>query len=389
MAVRLAVLTSVAIHAAALAWLFLGEPARRTTVEVGVVGRPPAGTRTDVVLPPLGPADHLARRPSSPWPRAAVVDAPDRRAASRGGRRRGRQRVLDGREDARSSGRSRGTTRGATGCPRHRTAGERITTEARARTPRAGLDASYRPRLPRRRGPGPSGTVDPRPARPLVAQGPTATDAHRAAPFDPEVRPRDDAEAAQASDERRPQPFDLGRPRSGGPHDGAGVTGPVVDDGHARHDGDGAGGTPLEVARGTRAAVDAGPHAGRLLPQTARAGARARPLAARAGRRARAGRGGRVVHLRRDGSVSEVRVAKPSGFVDLDDAVVTRHPSGLALRPRAGHPRRGSRGLACQHPRSFLKILSSDDLLTVAEAIVSVAGHGRSTIFLSSGLVWI
>ena len=27
--------------------------------------------------------------------------------------------------------------------------------------------------------------------------------------------------------------------------------------------------------------------------------------------------------LRRDGSVSEVRVAKPSGFVDLDDAVVT------------------------------------------------------------------
>ena len=323
MAVRLAVLTSAAIHAAALAWLFLGEPARRTTVEVGVVGRPPAGTRTDVVLPPLGPADHLARRPSSPWPRAAVVDAPDRRAASRGGGAEGGSESWTGREDREELRAQPWNDPGRYRLPRHRTAGERLTTEARARTPRAGLDASYRPRLPRRRGPGPSGTVDPRPARPLVAQGPTATDAHRAAPFDPEVRSRDDAEAAQASDERRPQPFDLGRPRSGGPHDGAGVTGPVVDDGHARHDGDGAGGTPLDVARGpgqpsTRARMQ-DDYFRRLHARVLERVRWPRALAVELEQ-------GEVVVsfiLRRDGSVSEVRVAKPSGFVDLDDAVVT------------------------------------------------------------------
>jgi protein TonB len=321
MSSRAALVASVALHLAALGAIG-SRPAG--SVEVSVVTVPAAPADGPPVSLPPGPADFIAASASSPFPRADV-DAPDREAARRGGGAAGATPSWTGREDREELRAQPWSHPSEYRLPRRRTARERATTEARARTPRPGLDASHRDRA-RRAGASPSasgtaraaaGAADPTPARPFVAAGAMATDAHRAR----EERARDDVATAQASDERHPRPFDLGRPRAGGRDEG--VAGAHEDDGHARADrGAGAGGSPLDVRAG----------AGQPSTRARLQDDYFRRLHARVLERVRWPRElavaleqGEVVvafTLRRDGSVAAVRVARPSGFTALDEAVL-------------------------------------------------------------------
>lgn len=306
-------LISVAVHAAALVGLYLHEPPREpATVVLALTptrgaAAPPVVEDNAVLLgapplPPLGPADFLAPREVAP---RSGLDVPDLHAASRPD--------AIGREDREELRSQLWNDPTAYRIPRVRTGDRRATNEALSRTPRPGLDAAQRKRatlarLERVAPPRTGGSPDPEAARAVtgalesaaahafIAAGPTAVDTSHSAPFDDAQAPRDDSTSAQASDERHPEPFDLG------------------------HDG---GGSSLDVERG----------AGQPSTRARRQDDYFRRLHARVLERVRWPRAlavaleqGEVVvtfTLRRDGTVAQVLVARPSGFHDLDDAVIT------------------------------------------------------------------
>jgi TonB family protein len=364
MHLRAGVLGSLLVHGAAAAALLAWQPPRpHGPARAGA----PASARVDFALaavtpdhddvvlaaphaPPLGPADHHGAS-SSPWPRADL-DAPDRRPADAGGGERVGSLSFTGRDDREELRDQLWNDPSENRVPRVRTAADRATTEARPRTPEPALDTSRRPRRARltaearsAAAPAPArpslaragdagdasrserataGAHATRPASPLVAAGPTAVDAARAS-LD-ETRPRDDLDAAQASDERHPAPFELTTPRAGGPSDGHGVAGPREDDGHSARatvQRAGAGGTPLDVPLGR----------GQPATLARLQDAYFRFLYARVLERVKYPpelainlEQGEVVvtfTLRRDGSVADMKVARPSGFVAFDSAVLT------------------------------------------------------------------
>lgn len=351
------------VHAAAAAALLAWQPHRQHELargrgapgQVDFALAPVKPDADDVILsaphaPPLGPADH-AGASSSPWPRADL-DAPDRRRADAGGGAQGGSLSFTGRDDREELRDQLWNDPSQNRVPRVRTAPDRATTEARPRTPRPALDttrrsrrelareaqklsapvAPPRPSLERAGDAGQAAVASPavsganvtRPASPLVAAGPTAVNAARAALDEP--RPRDDLDAAQASDERHPQPFELTTPRAGGPTGGSGVAGPREDDGHSARatvQRAGAGGTPLDVPLGR----------GQPATLARLQDAYFRFLYARVLERVKyppelaiTFEQGEVVvtfTLRRDGTVADMKVARPSGFVAFDSAVLT------------------------------------------------------------------
>jgi TonB family protein len=311
MALRLGAGVSLAIHTAALAALVVWAPTVRRAATVAVDLRPAPPGPDDVVLPgeppqvPLGPADFLAERERSP---RARVDVPDPRRA-RGDHPIGREddevlraQAWNDPEDYRLL--------------RAKTSDRRSSDGALARTPAPGLDASQRrranlaragDRAPVRRplrldhargrpGAEVQGFLAARAARAFIAAGATAVETSQSDPFDEAARVRDDSTSAQASSERDPQPFDLG-------HAGGGTTRPDVEHGP---------GQPSSRARMQDAYFRA-LHA-RVLERVRWP----RELAV-------ALEQGEVVvtfTLRRDGSVAEVDVTRPSGHRALDEAVV-------------------------------------------------------------------
>jgi TonB family protein len=329
-ALRPAVVASLLLHVAAAAGLAL-LPAPRppvgpglaasASVEVGVVeqGALPRGAP---VTAPVGPADFLTPSPSSPSPRADI-DAPDPRAAARGGG--GDPEEYTGRRDREELRAQPYNDPRAYRIPRLRTAADRATPEALARVPEPALANQQRRGRARARVDDPallrealaeavqgaSGDLVARATQPLVEAGAAATEATRHA------RERDDTSAAQASNERHPEELDLTRPGSAA---AAAAAGPSRD---APPSHTGLGGTPQDVPEGH------GQAASRALLQDAYF----RNLYARVIERVRfppelaiSFEQGEVVvefSLRPDGTVAEVRVARPSGYKAFDAAVVT------------------------------------------------------------------
>jgi TonB family protein len=360
MGLRLGVIGSLVVHAGALAFLLLlgdvRRPARQSpamepprSLPVGVVvvpaeGATPAQPPPPAVPLPAGPADVAVAASSSPLPRADV-DIPDSRRAAAGGGQKGATEAWTGRHDREELRSQSWNDPSRYRIPRVATARDRASPEAVSRDPDPGIGQSPRsPSPPTRRarrvtqasggqaeeggsgraGRGGRDAADtpaelPRADRPLTDSGPVAVEASR------HGRARDDASAAQASDERDPQPFDLTRARAGGRPDGEGVAGPreaagasAVSDG-----GEGDGASPLDVP------VGRGPVATRARPQdpylrTLYSRVRERIVWPR--RLALAFEQGEVVvhfTLGPAGSVETLRVDRSSGFSEFDDAVVT------------------------------------------------------------------
>ena len=209
-------------------------------------------------------------------------------------------------------------------------------------------------RRPSRPSPAPGAHAAPA-ASPLVAAGATAVNAARAS-LD-ETRPRDDLDAARASDERHPQPFGMTAPRAGGPSDGQGVAGPREDDGHSARatvNRAGAGGTPLDVplGRGQPATIARPP--GRLLPGSSTRGVlegvKYPPELAITFEQ------GEVVvtfTLRRDGSVANMKVGAAQRLRGLRQRGAHRHPRGAAFRTGAGEHLAGRRRWRVNAPFTF------------------------------------
>jgi TonB family protein len=370
MGVRLGVLGSVALHAGALALLVRAEipapPVRVLSAAQPQLPQVPIGlvlvnegavvVTTSRELPPpvalpAGPADVAVPWSSSPLP-DADVDIPDPRRAGPGGGGTGASEAWTARHDREELRSQEWNDPTRYRIPRVTTARDRKTSEAIARLPEPGIDASQRTpsRRARRARLASSaqaagsdageignaatsaraieGTSDPRPATPLVTAGAAAVEAREHGPV------RDDVSAAQASNERDPQPFDLTRARADGDA-GHGVSGPRATNGPsaASDRGDGDGATTLEIPLGQ------GPMATRARLQDAYF----RLLYARVLERviwprrlALTFEQGEVVvrfTLGPAGSIDTLAIDRSSGFSEFDDAVVTAIRSAAPFGP--------------------------------------------------------
>jgi TonB family protein len=335
-------------------------------VEVEVVS-PPAtltlpepGAPVDTVP---GPADAFSDESLSPWPRADV-DTPELTPAGRGGGASGGTPTWTGRHDQETWRSQAWNDPFDYRLGRHRTSDERASDESIPRLPDPGLSASARERrrlartgeraeaspaagepwddLDPRWDDGPrvgaggaalvasagtgsatqlreEGAVVIRAGRPLVLDGPAATEAPEDGPT------QDDTEAAQASNERQPGAFEMTQPRAGAGADGEGVAGPEEGEGPSRradNDGDGEGGSRADVPRGN------GLPAMRARLQDdyfRKLYARVLDRVTFPPRLAVTLEQGEVTVafvLKRDGSVANVRISRSSGFSEFDDAVV-------------------------------------------------------------------
>ncbi len=155
--------------------------------------------------------------------------------------------------------------------------------------------------------------------RPVAKEGAEATEArvHGAR--------SDDADAAQASNEPHPIPLELTRPSAGGTG-GVGVAGPTSGAGNSARSprsGSGQGGTPSDVAQrpGGKASTTARAQEAylRRLYKSVNDHLIYPPELAAALEQ------GEVVvsfTLRADGTVADIRVSRPSGYKEFDDAAV-------------------------------------------------------------------
>lgn len=347
MAPRVGALGSLVLHALAAGGLWLVPGVALRLTNPAETGGAPIPIALSVVPPsasskipglsvelPLGPADFVTSAPMSPAPRADV-DIPEPQRAALGGGASGAASAWTGRHDREELRVQPWNDPFAYRIPRVRTASARATGEALNRLPEPGLAASERERTRRvRRAAAPGrpqagaggresalvravfGELGTEPTRPFVARGPKAVEAAEHAPV------QDNAAAAQASDERHPEPFDLTMARGGG--NASGVSGPHSALGpSASEHGRGDGGTPLDVPAG----------AGQAATRARLQDAYFRALHARVMARvkwppalAMAFEQGEVLvdfTLNRDGAVVEIRVARPSHFTEFDEAVVT------------------------------------------------------------------
>jgi protein TonB len=152
-----------------------------------------------------------------------------------------------------------------------------------------------------------------------VLAGDEATEAAEDGPTE------DDVDSAQASNERQPGAFEMTAPRAGGAVDGEGVAGPDEGDGNSRRAARrtrGQGGTRADVPEGhgqpaTRAR-DQDPYL-RKLNAKVLSRVRFPPKLA-----LEFEQGEVTVRfiLRRDGTVSDVKVSRSSGFREFDAALV-------------------------------------------------------------------
>jgi TonB family protein len=355
MALRVGALGSLALHALAGAAIWLGAPPRAgdrpaTTVAVAVVAESDqlVVARGQAPISPLGSADHSGAS-VSPAPRADL-DVPDVRAAASGGGSAGASAVFTGRHDREELRAQMWNDPAAYRLPRTRTGRTRATPEALARLPDPTLDTSQRPDRRATLADRGSGGAAPTPAssagRPMVEAGARAVEAarHGAA--------SDVVDAAQASDERHPEAFDLTTPRAGGDQTGVAGAAPGVGV-SAAADGRGDGATTLDVARGP----------GQPETRARLQDAYFRRLHARVLERVKwppklaiALEQGEVVvafTLGRDGGVVEVRVARSSGFTEFDDAVVAAVRGAAPFGPVPAEVADGAGGVRVSAPFVF------------------------------------
>ncbi|RMH41796.1 MAG: TonB family protein [Deltaproteobacteria bacterium] len=224
-------------------------PSVEPLVPVALVTAPPGALGPPLEVA-IGPADVVAPAVGHPLPRGGA-DLPGQAAASRGGGAAGGPDTYTGRRDGESLRAQPWSAADRYRIARRRTARRASSREALSRAPAPGWDdrraRGRRARAGRDQGaaggapvavrpggtlataPAPSpararpaavrGDVVAGPAAPRVDRGPAAVESHRDGPA------RDAVDAVAASDERRPGPFELTRPRAGGRHDG--VAGPV------------------------------------------------------------------------------------------------------------------------------------------------------------------
>jgi len=305
-----------------------------------------------------GPADVTSREESAPNPNADV-DVPDRAPAVHGGGGEGGPDTWTGRHDGEVLRAQAWNDPDRYQLPRRRSGPVRASDESIVQDPRPGLGqqeerAAKRARVgetqasvPPARGAdqldprwdeGGAGPGDPaspartvtrlteegsvvvRVERPLVEDGPAATEAQRRG------RTRDDVDAAQASNERRPDPLELTRPRARGKagEDVAGARPGRGLSARSRRERGGDGGLRADLAQ-----ADAGVAATQARQQDAyfrRLNARVLDRVAFPSHLAVSLEQGQVVvsfTLFPDGTVAEVRVSRSSGYEDFDRAVVT------------------------------------------------------------------
>jgi len=305
-----------------------------------------------------GAADVATREHASPMPRADL-DVPDVHAATRGGGGQGGPDTWTGRHDRESLRAQWWNDPDHYQLPRRRTGAYRSAEESIAQLPRPGLDQQDRQATRRARvgttdaqvapprgseqldprwDEGGAGQGDPnasgatatrltedgavvvRRGRPLVEEGRAATETKRRGELS------DDTDAAQASNERLPDPLDLTRPRHRGVsgEDVAGsASGPGLSARTRREvGGDGGSRADLDQIDGGRAATEA-----RLQDAYfRRLYARVLDRVAFPPHLAVAFEQGEVVvsfTLHTNGSVAEVRVSRSSGYQEFDAAVVT------------------------------------------------------------------
>jgi TonB family protein len=317
----------------------------------GEATRPPVGPPAATVA---GPADQIVDDPASPWPRADV-DTPDPAPAAHGGGAPGGTLTWTGRSDGESLRAQMWNDPSAYRLGRRRTGDARSAPESISRAPDPGIAAAADPGGRRARdgaeagapagslddldprwddgvrpgAPGPGeiatrlaeeGGVRVEPRRPLVVAGDAATHAETRGPT------VDDVNAAQASDERRPHEVELTAPRAGGRSDGEGVAGPDDDPGispRSARTGAGAGGTPADARQ-----RDGGQMSTRARAQDAyfrRLTARVLDRVVYPRDLALSLEQGEVIvsfTLARDGSVTDLRVTRSSGFPAFDRALL-------------------------------------------------------------------
>jgi len=292
---------------------------------------------------PLGPADVVVASSSSPLPNADI-DVPDPRRAAPGGGASGATEAWTARHDREELRAQPWNDPARYRIPRVMTARDRATSEAVARLPDPGIGASSSRHASRRarratlqasaqttgvtqagqagasdesrRAEG--GAADPARQRPLVETGVAAVEADRHGGV------RDDTDAAQASDERHPEPFDLTTARAGG-EDGEGVAGSRLGPGSSaesdRGTGDGASTLAVPFGRGpvaSRARLQ-DPYLRAMYARVLERVVWPRKLAL-------AFEQGEVIvrfTLGDGGAVEGLRVDRSSGFSEFDDAVVT------------------------------------------------------------------
>jgi protein TonB len=411
-----AVLWSLAAHLVCFAWGLRSAPAAaiaalapraRGTVEFTAelntpsapVGRPAQGqlqppTEAGPPAPTLpGPADAFSRDLATPWARADV-DTPDPRAAARGGRQSGGTPSWTGRNDLDQELHAQPWNDPDTyRLERHRDAGKRRSPESIVRESAPDVDNAHRDRERRAlageqtaapqpdqgdpsaaRLPAEAEGAEPRPGspappadtrvsqltedgaivthegRPVAKEGAQATEAtvHGAR--------SDNTDAAQASNEPHPIPLELTRPSAGG-LGGTGVAGPSPGAGNSARSprsGAGQGGTPSDIPE----------RAGGKASTTARAQeAYLRRLHKRVNENlvfppdlaASLEQGELVVSftLRRDGSVADIRISRPSGYKQFDEAASAAVRRSAPFPPLPAVMTGGSQALNVEVPITF------------------------------------
>jgi periplasmic protein TonB len=374
------VIWSLAVHLFVFGWALRAAPKsaapqaspRSRTVEfVAQLGSPraPAGmVAAGQLLAPRelgpdaptvpGPADAWQRDSASPWPNADI-DTPDERAAARGGGQTGGTPSWTGRNDRDQELHAQPWNDPDTyRLEHHADARQRRSPESILRESSPDVDNAHRDRRrkalvgerapapqpdqgdPRPRDPGegplagsPAPPVDDRTSqktrpgaivthegRPAAKEGAEATDAPR------EHGPRsDNANAAQASNEPHPIPLELSRPSSGG-LTGEGVAGPTPGGGNsaqAPRAGTGQGGSPADLAQ--RPGGQASTRARAQEAYLKRLYKRVQDHLVYPPELAASLEQGEVVvkiTLRTDGTVVDVRVSRPSGYKEFDEAAV-------------------------------------------------------------------
>jgi protein TonB len=401
--VRVAIIWSAAGHLFALGLMARLAPrvppdaAERSTLAWFEVSRPPGTVAPRGAMleinPPLpghrpqpvrGPADAYHAEEASPWPRADV-DAPDPRAAGRGGQESGGPPTYTGRNDGHDELHALPWNDPRSyRLPRTDDARRPSSPEQAISDPDPGLDTANRRAERQAR----VGKLAPLPApRPEVAsrgrQDTAGTIAAGARlPLRPEVPPAasevprkgvlrpqpgkaggeigavasesprrgergDVIDAAQASNEHDPVPFELSRPSAGG-QGGRGVAGPRPGPGNSAQSpraGAAQGGSPADLA--TRAAGQASTRATaqdlymRRLYDKVRKAVKYPPELAEL-----LEQGDVVVHftLNRDGSVARVAITRSSGFEAMDEALrlAVLHAAPFGPVPEAIHGGRAS-----------------------------------------------